>query len=179
MTTKLTITEALADIKTTSARIKKKKEVVMRYFARDSKLRDPLENEGGSKEFVRRERQGIKDLEEKVVLLRSAIQQLNLNTELTIGDEKKTVTQWLNWRREIANDQKAFLSQMANQLSALRQQATRQGLAVTDKDSNNPGDVLVMVNEKELAGEIEKLEEILGSLDGKLSLLNATTFIEF
>ncbi len=177
--TKLTITEALADIKTTTARIQKKKENVMRYFSRSSKLRDPLENEGGSKEFVKRERQGIKDLEEKVVLLRSAIQKINLNTELTISGETKTVSEWLNWRREIANGQKSFLAQMVQSLAILRQNATKQGLSVTDKDSVNPDDVLVMVNEKELAAEIEKLEEILGSLDGKLSLLNATTFIEY
>ena len=175
---KLTITEALAEIKTASARIDKKREAVMRYFSRDSRLRDPLEVDGGSKEFVRRERQSIADLEERIVRIRSAIQEVNLHTPLTIGHRTNTVSQWLNWRREVSARHKGFLNQMAQALTAVRQNALRQGMQVTDKENYAPGDVLVMVNEQELAREIEELENVLGSLDGKLSLLNATTLIE-
>lgn len=176
---KTTITEALAEIKTISARIHKKREAVMRYFSRDAKLRDPLEKEGGSQEFVRKERQAIADLEGNIVTIRSAIQHANLRTSLTVGEQKRTVAEWFNWRREVAPGQKSFLQLMANQLTQVRQHAVRQGMVVTSAETYTPGEVFVAVNEQELAAQIEQMERILGDLDGQLSLLNATTTIEY
>ena len=98
------ITEALAEIKTIAARTIKKREAIMRYFSRDSRFRDPLEADGGSKEFVKRERQAIKDLEERLVKIRSAIQAINLRTSLAVNGTTRTVSEWLNWRREISNN---------------------------------------------------------------------------
>lgn len=176
---KITITEALAEIKTAQARIAKKREAVMRYFSRDSKLRDPLEQEGGSKEYVRKERQSIKDLEQRIVRIRSAIQAKNLETQLPINGTTRTLTEWLNWRREIANGQRMFLAQMAGQVSQVRQHALRQGAKVTDSaDGYAPGDVVIAVGEQDLAKESEDMEAILSTLDGKLSLLNATVQVE-
>lgn len=175
---KLTITESLAEIKTATARIVKKREAVMRYFSRDSRLRDPLESDGGSKEFIRAERQSIRDLETRIVSIRTAIQKSNLQTVLTIGAVTRNVSEWLNWRREISNGQKGFLNQMATTLTQIRQQVVRQGMAVTDKENAAPGDVIVAVSEQELAKDIEDMEGVLGVLDGKLSLLNATVTID-
>lgn len=175
---KLSITESLAEVKTCMARIDKNREAVMRYFSRDGRLRDPLEADGGSKEFVRRSRQAIKDLEERVVKIRSAIQQANLSIPLTVNGHTRTVSEWLNWRREISAKSKGFLNQMAQGLTQVRQSAVRQGMAVTDKESAAPSDVVVMVNEQELSRDIEEMETVLGTLDGKLSLLNATTTID-
>ena len=39
-------------------------------------------------------------------------------------------------------------------------------------------DIVVNINEKELAEQAEALEEVLGSLDGQLSLKNATIYID-
>lgn len=175
---KLTITEALAEIKTAQSRIAKKREAVMRYFSRDSRLRDPLEQEGGSKEYVRKERQSIRDLETRIVRIRSAIQDVNLKTTLAINGSTKSVAEWLNWRREISNNQKSFLGQMAAALTQVRQNALRQGMTVTDKESYAPGDVVISVSEQDLSKEIEEMETTLGTLDGKLSLLNATVTVE-
>src|SRR5579863_1653454 len=63
----LTITEALAEIKTINKRLESKRESVRNYIARDVRVRDPLEKEGGSAEFIKRERQAIIDLEERIV----------------------------------------------------------------------------------------------------------------
>lgn len=175
---KLTITEALAEIKTSGARIEKKRESIMRYFSRDARLRDPLEADGGSKKFVDRERQSIRDLEHRIIKIRAAIQQINLATPLAVNGSTKTVAEWLNWRREISGKQKQFVQQMAQALSQVRQNAVRQGMALTDKESAAPGDVIVTISEQELAKEIEELETVLGTLDGKLSLLNATATID-
>jgi hypothetical protein len=176
--TKMTITEALAEIKTINARIGKKREAVMRYFARDAKLRDPMEADGGSKEFVRRERQAVHDLEERIVRIRTAIQTANISNSLQVGETSRSVSAWLNWRRDVSAGQKGFLGQLAGGLTQVRQNAVRQGMTVTDKDNYAPGDVAIMVNEQELSREIEALEGVLGSLDGKLSLFNAVTTVE-
>lgn len=178
---KTTITEALADIKTSQARILKKRQGVKAFLARDSRLRDPMEAEGGSKEFVRRERQSISDLEEKIVKIRSAIQQANLSIQLEIEGRTRTLSEWLNWRREIADGRKSFLAEIAGALAQARQQAAQRGQAVREAEGQpNPtvGDLIVAISEQALSEEIDTIEKTLGQLDGKLSLLNATTTIE-
>jgi len=179
---KMTITEALADIKTSQARILKKRQAVKTYLFRDSRLRDPMESEGGQKEFVRRERQAIYDLEEKIVKIRAAIQKANLNLEVEVDGRKRTLAEWLNWRREISANQKQFLSEMTATLASARQQAIQRGQQVRDSDTSKTdmavGELIVTISERELAESVEEMENVLGQLDGKLSLLNATTTIE-
>lgn len=177
---KLTITEALAEIKTINARIQKKREAVMRYFARDGRLRDPLESDGGSIEFVKRERQAIADLENRLVAIRCAIQASNLSTSVTVGEQSRKVAEWLNWRREVSEQAKQFLTTMTNTLTKVRQECLKQGWQITEKDTGQvqTGEIIVSVNERQLAKETEAMEQLLGELDGKLSLLNATTTID-
>jgi hypothetical protein len=185
--TKLTITEALAEVKTINSRIKKKRESIMRYFARDSKLKDPLEESGGSIAFVRQERQAIHDLEERIVTIRSAIQAKNLETNVQVGDKTRTVSAWLNWRREVAEPDdiqrskegsRAFLNQMVREITNVRQQLLAKGYKVVDQETKDGNQIVIAVNERELAADVETMETTLGDLDGKLSLINATTFIE-
>lgn len=176
---KITITEALAEIKTIGSRVQKKREAIMRYFSRDSRLRDPLEKEGGSVAFVSQERQAINDLNSRLVAIRSAIQRVNLETKLRIGDLTLSVAEWLNWRREVADGQQKFLGQMASQITAVRSQAARSGVGVSENpDTAQPGEMVVAVNERGLSQEIETMATILGSLDGQLSLINATVMVE-
>lgn len=176
---KITITEALAEIKTINARIDKRREAVMRYFTRDARLRDPLEADGGSVQFVQRERQAIHDLEERTVLIRSAIQQANMETKLAVRGQERTVSEWLNWRRDVSAKSKGFLGTMAQAISAARSQASKNGMRLAEADPNaKPGEVVVAVGEKALSDEIEAMEALLGELDGKLSLVNATVLID-
>ena len=175
----ITITEGLAEVKTIGARIAKRQEAVGRYLARDARMRDPLEAEGGSVEFVRRERQAIMDLGQRLVAIRTAIQRANLTTTLTVGNRTDTVSAWLNWRREVSAGQRAFLNQLAGTFTQARAQAGKQGARVaTDAADAKPGDIIVALSEVDLAREIEEIETVLGELDGKLSLLNATTTID-
>ena len=69
-----TITEALAELKTLGKRIEKKRESVAMFLTRQDGLKDPLEKDGGSVEFIKRERQAVKDLEQHHVNIRLAIQ---------------------------------------------------------------------------------------------------------
>ena len=51
----LTITEALAEIKTLAKRIEKKRQNIGQFLVRQEGVRDPLEREGGSVAFVQTE----------------------------------------------------------------------------------------------------------------------------
>lgn len=177
--TTLTITEALAELKTIQKRLETRRRNVLEYIARDARLKDPFEKSGGSGTHINAERQGITDLERRVIQIRTAIQQSNLGTQLTLGSTSQSVADWLTWRREVSNGSKLFLSSMVNGIRAVRTEMQKRGLkAVTATEENPvPGDIVVNVDEKDLLASQEQMEQLLGDLDGKLSLLNATTTI--
>ena len=174
----LTITEALAEIKTIGRRIDSKREYIGQFLYRPDKFKDPLEREGGSRLVIERERQSITDLEARLIALRRAIQAANDNTRVTILDTTHTISEWLTWRRDIVPGQQRFFASVKNAISSIRREAGQRSLVVMGAKtiSGDVGtiDVHINVNEDELAKEIEKLERTLGELDGQLSLTNAT-----
>lgn len=175
----ITITEALAEIKTIGKRLDKKRQNVLLYLARQEGIKDPLEKEGGSAAFVAAERQSIADLGSRIVELRRGIQKANEATSVTLGGKTRTIADWLIWRRDVAASEGSFLAQIRQQLNAVRDQARKNGSGVvaSSAEANTPADFVVNVNEQDLASQIEAHEEILGQLDGQLSLKNATTTI--
>jgi len=174
-----TITEALAEIKTIAKRLEKKRTTVMQFLARQDGIKDPLEKEGGSVAFVASERQSIADLGARIIALRSGIQKANEANSVTINGKTRSISDWLIWRRDVAAGEGAFLSQIRAQLNSVRQQAQKNNAAVVPVGAvaASPADFVVSVDERELAAQIEAHEEILGQLDGQLSLKNATTTI--
>lgn len=182
----MTITEALAEIKTIGKRLEKKKQAVLQNIGRDSRLKDPLD--GGSLEFVKRERQAIEDLEKRIVAIRTAIQRSNLETRATVGSDTYSVQEWLNFRREVSANRQMFLASMNQAIKQIREKVQRDGGRVTfagaaatamvQAGEKQPIEILIHLDERALLEEQEGLEKILGDLDGKLSLLNATTVIE-
>lgn len=183
---KMTITEALQEIKTISARIAKKQENIGKYLVRDSRVRDPFEKDGGMDKFVREERQSLADLEKRQVKIRVTIQRANLDNTITLGEATQSVAEWLAWRREISKGRKDFLSKLASTIQGIRAQIQQKGgtvvqAAISQQVNLNPDappELLVSLNEQALLKETEDLETILGTLDGRLSLFNATTAIE-
>ncbi|MFQ5974097.1 MAG: hypothetical protein ACE5Q3_17360 [Alphaproteobacteria bacterium] len=176
--TEITITEALAELKTLQKRIAKKRQFVLQHLLRQERLKDPLEKEGGSVDAIKRERQAIADLNQRMIVIRTAITSANASNEITIGGETRTIEGWLVWRREVAPGHQDFLGQMNAHIQKVRNEARQKGLTVAAvNEVTKPDDVVVHINERELAEDIEGLEEILGSLDGQLSLKNATVTI--
>lgn len=179
----MTITEALAEIKTIGKRLEKKQQAVLSNLARDARLKDSLA--GGTEEYVRAEWQAIRDLETRVVAIRTAIQKSNLETKATVSEKTMTVAEWLTYRREIAAGRQKFLATVNNGLKGLREKITREGgristvgvsaTAIVESGKQPPVEVIIHLDEKALLDEQELLEKMLGDLDGKLSLLNATT----
>lgn len=175
----LTITEALAELKTIQKRIEKKREYVASYLARHEGFKDPLEKDGGSTVVVARERQAIGDLETRHVAIRTRIQQANHATVIGINGLTKTIAEWLTWRKEIAPGAQATVHKLRNTITHARGQAQQKGYAVaTAATATAPTDLVINIDEAALAAEAETLETVLGTLDGLLSLKNATVFID-
>lgn len=174
------ITEALADLKTIVKRIEKKREFVRMYVTRPEGLRDPLITDGGSSQVIEREIQAIKDLENRIIQIRTGIQLTNLKTELTVEGVTKSIAEWLTWRKEVSDGVVRFVSQVRQSILLARAQAQKNGAAVVPQGGTPTQltDLLINVDEGGLAKEAERLETILGTLDGQLSLKNATIQVE-
>jgi hypothetical protein len=171
---KLTITEALAEIKTIGKRIVKKQTSVMPHLYRPEALRDPFASNGGTPAHIQSEMQSVSDLLARLVDLRIAIAVANASEELTVEGVTKTIAEWLIYRREVLPLEKRIYHSMQNELNAMRKDAQKKGVNVVAEDKAGYEDVIVNVNEKELSDTIERLEVIEGTLDGLLSLKNAT-----
>ena len=176
----MTITEPLAELKTIKKRIEKKREFVGQYLARQDGVKDPLEKDGGSAVVIARERQAVADLETRVVAIRTNIQKVNQATPITVEGITKTIAEWLTWRKEVAPGQQSTLATLRRTIQGVRQQTQQKGLQTLAPGgtATSPGDVIINVDEGQLAKDAEQLETILGTLDGQLSLKNATVMIE-
>lgn len=183
---KMTITEALQEIKTINKRLEKKRVSVVEYLVRDSRIKDPLEKDGGSEKFVAQERQAIGDLEQRIVAIRTAIQRSNLETVVSLNGHQKTVAEWLTWRREVSAGTASFLKSVAANIKNVRTSVQQKGGRIVANVAQinegtgpqDPPQIVVNLDEKGILDEQEQLEITLGDLDGKLSLLNATTVVD-
>jgi hypothetical protein len=175
----ITITEALADIKTTAKRIESKRAFVLSYVGRPDGIRDPLDKDGGSVESIRREEQAIGDLEARIVSLRRGIQRANDATVVEVAGVQHSISDWLVWRRDVAPKRTEFLAKLRQTLASIRQNARQQGFNVIKpgETAEKQQDVVINVDEGALARDIEAMEKIKGDLDGVLSLKNATVQI--
>lgn len=172
----LTITEALAEIKTIEKRIEKKRQSLVPFIGRQDGVRDPLEKSGGSIKYIKEELQSINDLGKRIVKLRTAIAKANADTTITIGAQTNSIADWIIWRREVAPQIQKVYAEIRNQIGGIRQQAQRQGAAINVTDAK-PTDYVINLDEADLNKKIEEMEEMLGQLDGQLSLKNATVIV--
>jgi hypothetical protein len=176
----LTITECLAELKTLAKRIEKKREAVATFIARQDGIKDPLAKDGGSLLVNQRELQAIFDLETRIVALRRGIAHANDTTPIMIRDVEMSISEWLTWRREIAPGRQKFLETLRKTIIAYRTKAAQVGAKTlaAGEESTQPNDIVVNIDEAGLVRDSEVLEDILGQLDGQLSLRNATTIVD-
>lgn len=179
MEAKYTITEALAELKTLDKRIASTKDFILKYAVRQGSTIDPLDDEGGSHVVVPRKMQSIADLLDRKVKLRTAINAANSNTSLTIGSITKTVSEWIIWRREsFSTELDSFRQLQAKVLDARRQCAQADVKLIEDgKQPERVQEASCFISESYISKKIDELVEIESTLDGKLSLVNATTVI--
>jgi hypothetical protein len=181
---KITNTEALAEIKTIENRIEKKSEFIETYACHSANLVDPLAKKGGSDKLIAEALQSIKDLQERLLALRAAIRSNNETTVIEVQGKKRTIADWLSWRRDVFAQQEASLKLLAKRITTVRQNIAGKSGSALARGSNQqvvdvgPDSMTVYVDEKWLSDEIEMIGRINDELDGQLSLKNATTFVE-
>jgi hypothetical protein len=180
--TRLTITEALGDIKTINSRLDTHHAFINQpnLLARPGLMRDPLEKEGGSAAIIAKRLQSSRDLRLRLLNLRSAILRANQAATLTVEGITRTIADWIVWRRELAPKEKMHWDQIAITLGRIRNEAqSRKGTLKGEQQQDaTQQDIILHVSELEIQEERERLEKILGTLDQQLSLKNATTFVE-
>jgi hypothetical protein len=176
MSNQITITEALAELKLIDGKVQKKKEVISAYVVRSNSVVDPFGDSGGSRKVLEQEDQAVRDLLNRKVVIRRAIQRANAETSVTIGDETRTVADWLVWRREVAPTEQAYLRELHQRVVQFRQQAHNNRVSVVPAEQapTSLSDLVVNVSERKLTSRAEQVDTVLATLDGKLSLHNAT-----
>lgn len=175
----LTITEALAEVNLLKKKIADKENYSFQMVSRASHVDDPFAKQGGSAEALRKEKQAIKDLRDRLVKIRSAISKANTETKVEINQESKTIFDWLTWKREIYKEQKSYLEGLFRLASEVTQKSQNR----PEVYKNEAGDPVLVkyiknIDEGSLKEELEKIDEIYHKLDGQLSLKNAITTIE-
>lgn len=173
----MTITEALAEIKTIDKRISSKQEFINSFLFRLDHVKDPHEKDGGSTQLLSQEMQAIKDLEQRKVDIRIGIQKANEATKVSIEGMERSIADWLVWRREVAPTRERFLYTMQASVKQARD-AMRRGSFGSTNTSLEKYDLIVNIDEKGIAKESEQMKNILGQLDGQLSLKNATVMLD-
>jgi len=178
-TVTMTITEALAELKTIKARIEKKTTSLMAYFVRDKGRIDPFADSdaGSTAQFWRRETQAIEDLQDRIIDIRSAIQRANQTTEAEIKGVVQTIADWLTWRREVLPVRKVFYETQLRALNDVRRAEAQNAVKKTSGPDVFVPEYVLAVDEQQLLKDAEFLTELAGALDGRLSLVNATTTI--
>lgn len=174
----ITITEALAETKTIEKRLAKKKQWVMASLFRQEGMKDPNEKEGGTPKLLASELQSILDLGIRLIGIRRAIANANASETITIAGWTQSISDWLTYRREILPKEKQFVAEMRQRIDAVRADSLKRGFAVAEGTGTKPTDIVLHLSEAELAKKIEFLEELEGTLDGQLSLKNATIMVE-
>lgn len=177
--TKITITEALAEIKLINEKIAKRRYYVLDNLVRVRQLADPLASKGGTSAVIASEVQSIADLETRLAKIRTAIMNANLVNTAEVGGQTLSIYEWLVWKREVAQNRRSFYEQIYNQTKRKLEEAQRQPQVY--KGDNGQASLVEMeasLPYMDFATKHSDVADMLNKLDGVLSLKNATILIE-
>lgn len=174
----MTITEALAEVKLLEKKMLKKRELVYANLYRVEGEVDPLEKEGGSQKVLSQELQSIFDLNTRLLKIRAAIAQANLQNEITVGKQTRSIFDWLTWKREVAGRESEFFRTVHTRVKSKIEEARNKPPVAKDMEGNfKLLKVLPTVDYSEYFRLEEETQNVLEQLDGKLSLKNATIVV--
>lgn len=184
MTQTTTVTEALASLKVLQKRIDSKQSFILQHLTRAEQLKDPLLKEnGGAAGVIEREMQALSDLRQQAVDIRRAIADANATTQISVGGTTRSIADWLRWRRDVAPGERDFVRALVSTVERARQQAAAKGGALVSATASvsdsKPADIVVNLSEFALSQRREELDALLETLDGLLSLRNATVTVSY
>jgi len=178
---KITITEALAELNLIKKKIEKKKPDILNNLLRYEHVADPFLKEGGSQQYIAAEIQSINSLRERFVKIRSAIAKINTETHITVNNVTRTINEWLNWKRDQATDDLLFRQQISATLKTQMDRLANSSQVPVYKDDKGENHFVKWATNTSYSEHLKAAEEIqaiLDTLDGQLSLKNATIVIE-
>lgn len=170
MAERMTITEALAQIKLIQSKRTSLQKFILQYIVRDSRLKDPLDT---TQQKIAESLQAISDLNKRLIKIRSAIHNANTTNIVEICGIKMPISEWLVWKREVAPFDESLYEQISHKIVQSRTNVPRSQL------TQEHVDVEVGVDEEQLQELKLFRDEVFEKLDGQLSLKNATINIEF
>ena len=164
---KMKLIEAMKELKLIVAKISRNREETIKYSSGLSNEKPVFETEKAQSEYVARLIQSTEDLVKRYLDLKSAIEYTNLKTKVTIHGETRSISEWLVYKRNLAGI-RHHAYQAANDSVALGRKS---------KDAAALKDVQIVryYDEAVMNAKLRNLIEILGSLDGTLEVINATT----
>lgn len=177
---KLTITEALSEINLIKKKMKASQDEITSMLIRAEHIKDPFEREGGSRAMIDRNMQRLSDLHSRLERIRGAILKANLTHEISIGENKKTIFDWLTWKLEVSSDFQRFVINAYTTVKNEIERVSKNPQVWQDEEGKKH--LFKVESNIDLGDWLRKqtvLTEILETLDGKLSLKNATIVIEF
>ena len=175
----LTITEALSEINLIKKKIEKKQSVVTSNLVRAKNQKDPLENQGGSKDYIKNEIQSINDLMTRLLKLKGAIAEANITNKIAVNGRTLSIYDWLNWKRDLsASDLKFNSSIPVSVKQHLDNAANRPQIWKDDDGKTHLVEYELNVDYGDFLKKTEQITETLEKLDGQLSLKNATIVLE-
>lgn len=175
---KITITEALSEVNLIKKKITAKQAKITGSLTRFENQKDPYESDGGSTKMITSESQALNDLGRRLIKIRAEISRVNLENEITLGEETKSIHDWLVWKRELATASINFVKTVYTAVKNNMDSISRQPQVF--KDDTGTTHLAKLISNIDYAEWIkldEKLNEKLDILDGKLSLKNATILI--
>lgn len=172
---KLTITEALSEVNLIKKKVGAKQQKVLGALVRPAHTKDLYESDGGSKKMIESEAQAINDLNRRLAKIRSAISDANLSNEITLGEDTRTIHDWLTWKREIVNSQIHFTKSVHTTVKNMMDKIAKEPqVYVNEEGKQSLVQAVPNVDMAYWVRQEEILNEKLEQLDGKLSLKNAT-----
>lgn len=172
-TRKMTITEAMAELKLIDKKIQKKSDFILSNISSSDIVPDSLEGKG--KERIKSEFKSISDLNKEYINIKKAINIANSENNVTINNNTMTIQEWLNWKAYVYEREISLLN---NTISLLNKKTEPR--AYKDEDGNSKFEVITYnVDDEYISKEIETIMDSYERLDGQLSLKNATIVIEF
>ncbi len=112
--------------------------------------------------------QSSEDLVKRYERIKLALSITNAGIKVTINNEEKTIAEWITYRTETGEIQKSIYKSLQVETAQARLRNTAVDL---DKGLKRTS----FYDEKKRNDNIDHVEDLLGSIDAKLEVVNATT----
>lgn len=177
---KLTITEALSELNLIKKKVDNKRKVVAGSLLRAKHEKDAFENVGGIRQFIIGELQAIDDLDSRFLKIKGSIAKANIENLITINGFTKTIHDWLNWKRDLADTQKKFTFNLYSFPKGELERLSKQPqIYLDEKQEKHLVEFESTIDYPSFLKKSEELNDTFDRLDGQLSLKNATIVVDF